>query len=377
MKTAYRFTHRKGHKIQVTFRHIPGRWFTTGTDKMVEAIKFAESKLHETQTNRGRIPTIREFAQGFFIDDRYGYRVRNEKRNLMYKEDFYRSHEGRLNNYVIPAFGDYLLNSISDVMVEDWFLELISVESGKELADNSKNKVLTTLKIVLDEAKRLRIIENNPVSSVNMINEVNKRREPFTLPELGIMFPTDENELMRIWGTRLWAVYFLIMRDTGFRPGEVAALTKDSYVPQFRGVYTECSVDALTRKIQQSIKTTNKGQGYKVGILTKQTMEQLNELIFETKGEYLFLSINGKLFRPEVPNKHMKASCVRAGIEVGERTQYSLRHSFETNLSGKIAGKDMLELMAHTSYHGEYDHRTPHQILAQLQPIGDVLDTLA
>ena len=359
------------------FRHIPGKWLTTGTDDIVEAVKFAEAKLLETQVKRGRIPTVREFSRGLFTEDRYGYRVRNEKRNLMFKDGFYLCHQGRLKNYVVPAFGDFLIDSISDIMIEDWFLGLQSVTLKRELSDNAKNKVLATLRIVFEEAQRLRFIKDSPAKKVHMINEINKPREPFTLPELGVMFPTDEKELLRIWLTRLWAVYFLIMRDTGFRPGEVVALTKDSYVPQFCGIYTECSADALTRKIQKSIKTTKKGQPYKVGILSKQTKEQLNKLIFETEEDQLFISVNDKLFRPEIPNKHLRASCKRAGMVIGERTQYCLRHSFETNMSGKITGKDMLELMAHTSYHGEYDHRSPQQILEQLQSVGDVLDGLA
>lgn len=344
---------------------------------MVEAVKFAEAKLLKTHIKQGRVPTVKEFSRGLFIEDRYGYRLRNEKRNLIYKDGFYKGHQGRLENYILPEFGNFLIDSITDIMIEDWFLGLVSVERDTELADNSKNKALATLRIVFGEAQRLRFIKDSPARKVNMINEINKARRPFSLPELGVMFPADENELMRIWLTRRWAVYFLIMRDTGFRPGEVSGLSKDSYVPQFRGIYTENSVDAITRKIQNSIKTTKKGQPYKVGILSKQTMEQLGRLIIETDGDSLFLSVNDKLFEPSAANKHLRASCVRADVEIGERTQYCLRHSFETNMSGKIAGKDMLELMAHTSYHSEYDHRSPHQILEQLQPVGDVLDGLA
>jgi len=190
------------------------------------------------------------------------------------------------------------------------------------------------------------------------------------------MYPADEKDLLGIWGTRMWAVYFLVMRDTGFRPGEVSALNKDSYIPRFKGIYTESSVDFKTRKVQSSIKTTSKGQPYKVGILTGQTMAQLDKLILETPGEYLF-TINGRHVEPCTSNKHLKASCKRARVEVGNRTQYCLRHSFETNLSGKISNKDMLELMAHTSYRGEYDHRTPENILEQLAPVAKVLESLA
>ncbi|MGB4405577.1 MAG: tyrosine-type recombinase/integrase [Sphaerochaeta sp.] len=377
METPYRFAHRKGRKIQVLFRHIPGKWLSTGTNRMVEAIKFAEAELVSTKITTGKIPTIREFSRGLFTEDRYGHKRRNERRNLIFKDIYYKAHQGRMDNYIIPMFGDYLINSLTDIMIEDWFLGIESIRSGNELSDNTKNKVLACFRIVFDEAKRLRLVKDNPADQVSMINEIGGKRRAFSLPELGKMYPINEKDLLKIWGTRSWATYFLVMRDTGFRPGEVAALTKDCYIPQFRGIYTESSVDYATRKIQKSIKTTKKGQPYKVGILSQQTMAQLGKLMLEMEGEYLFISEKGKLICPEVSNKHLRASCVRAGVDIEERTQYCLRHSFETNMSGKISSKDMLELMAHTSYRGEYDHRSPQQILEQLQPVGDVLDSLA
>jgi integrase len=359
------------------FRHIPGKWISTGTRDMKEAIRFAEERMRTFTPAKRKGLTMKAFSQGFFTEDPYGYRKRNDKRNHKYKEAFYTQHQGRLDNYIIPKFGDYLVSSITDVMIEDWFLDLKSHKfPDRELSDDAKNKVLLCFRIVMDEAKRQGLISHNPAKDVVMINEENEKREPFNLAELRKMFPTDKKELLRIWGSRMWAVYFLIMRDTGFRPGEVSALEKDSYIPNFKGIYTESSVDFRTRKVQQSIKTTSKGQPYKVGILTQQTRTQLEKLIQATRGEYLFM-IGDRHIEPCTSNKHLRASCQRAGVEIGERTQYCLRHSFETNLSGKIDNKQLLELMAHTSYRGEYDHRTPEMILEQLQSVAEVIEDLA
>jgi len=355
------------------FRHIPGKWISTGTEDTIEAIRFAEGELSKTLPIYHKIPTLEEFSSKFFSEDRYGYRNRNEKRNLHYENKFYTSHQARLDTYIIPEFGAYLIDSITDVIIEDWLLNLLSKKDGKELSDDSKNKILLCFRIVMHEAKRKGLVSQNPADRVKMINATNKPRLPFTPVDLIKLFPRDEFELLRIWQSRMWAVYFLIMRDTGFRPGEVAALTRESYVPEYRGIYSEQSVDYTNRSVKKSIKTTRSGQPYKVGVLSQQTVEQLNKHLLDIKNEYLF-TINDRMLIPEVSNKHLRLSAKRADIDLLGRTQYSLRHSFETDISGKVENKILLELMAHTSYRGEYDHRTPAQILKQLQPVCEILD---
>ncbi len=267
MKKPYTFINRSGRYIQVSFKHIPGRWFSTGTNDSIEAVRFAESMLAQDKPSYSKTPTLQQFSTGFFSDDRYGYRNRNEKRNLKYEDRFYSAHQARLDGYIIPKFGSYLIDSISDVMIEDWLLDLISIKTEEELSDDSKNIILLCLRIVFHEAKRKGLISQNPADSVKMINATNKPRLPFSITDLLALFPKEENELLRIWQSRMWALYFLVMRDTGFRPSEVAALSRSSYVPEYRGIYSECSV-SVERTVKQSIKTTRSGQPYKVGVLS-------------------------------------------------------------------------------------------------------------
>lgn len=258
------------------------------------------------------------------------------------------------------------------MLIEDWLLELKSKASGKELSDDSKNKILMAMREIMGTAKRSGIIPNNPAKEVKLINAINKKRLPFTLEELVQMFPRDEKELLHIWGTRSWAVYFLVMRDTGFRPGEVAALTRNSYMPEHRGIYSTQSVSTPNKKVKNSIKTTSKGQPYKVGILTTQTIEQLEKLL-PTVDDMLF-TVNGGPVYLDTANKHLRLSLARTKVPLLGRSQYGFRHAFETNLSGRIENKLLLELMGHTSYRPEYDHRTPGRILEQLQPMVELID---
>jgi len=379
MKSKYRFRHPTGRVIQVTFAHIPSKWFSTGTHNMTEAVLWAEKKLLNDIgiTSQKKDLTLKEFADGFFIEDKQGYRKRNEKRNKYYTDMYYVAHQSRLDNYIIPKFGDFLLSVISDVMIEDWFVDLHSYKSGKELADDSKNKVLFCFRIVLQEAKRQRYIKVNPAASVQEITSRHVPRDHFTEIELFKMFPRNEEELLRIWGSRKWATYFLVMRDTGFRPGEVAGLARKSFNQQYKGLYTEQSINFRTREAVKRIKTSGKGKNYKVGLLTNQTIEQLMKHIQEqeiTEDDALIFLVNGRAIIPETANKHLKLSLKKTDVKLNGRTQYSLRHSFETALAGNIDQKILLELMAHTNFRKEYDHRTPEDILKQLQPAWEVIE---
>lgn len=87
-----------------------------------------------------------------------------------------------------------------------------------------------------------------------------------------------------------------------------------------------------------------------------------------------FFLIDGRLLCPEVSNKHLRGACKRAGVDLAGRTQYSLRHSFETGIAGLVENKVLIELMGHTSFRKEYDHRKPKKILTRLQPVREILE---
>lgn len=380
MRHAYRFRHLSGRNIQVTFRFIPGKWVSTGTEDMSEAVRFADDFLVSGgQKRRGQL-TFREFSEGFFTpSDPHGYINRNERRDRRYSPDHYLCQQQRLDNYLIPKWGPYLIDCITDTALEDWLLDLTAAKgkrggtAGADLSNDTKNKILVEMRIILQEAKREGYVSENAAERVAMLPARGDRRLPFSSAELTRMFPEDDDELVRVWGGDLmWACYFLVMRDTGFRPGEVAGLSKSCYVRELHGLYTMQSVN-IHRELRQRIKTTGKGFGYKVGIVTRQTSRLLDMHIATLRDDMLF-TVKGRLIRPEIANKHMRGSLRRAGVPLRGRSQYSLRHSFETDVAGAVEDKVLLELMAHTGYRPEYDHRTPEKLLEQLQPIRPILE---
>lgn len=370
MKKPYRFT-KKASKpyYYVTFAHIPGRWFSTGSATLEGAIDFARRKMGVHDEER-REPTLREFATGFFSDaDPHGYRHRLERRDTFYERSYYEQHTSRLERHILKAHGEYLLSSITEFEIEDFILDL-------DLANSSRNKVLACYRIVLEQAVREGYMTYNPAAKVKELPPRYRERDVFTKEEYAAMFPALDEDVISFWGDLKWAVYFCILKDTGWRPAEVAGLSKSNFFPELKGIYTTCSVDYRTHRLKQSIKTTRRGQPFKEGFLSDQTCRLLDKWILNCPTEQLFpLSRWGKdggLIYPECANKHLRCCWRKAGMDLKGRTQYCFRHTFNTRSLGHLPEVARLLLMGHTRNRQEYNHLTPRQALERVLSIDGV-----
>ena len=289
---------------------MPGKEISSGTKNETEAVQFDEKYLQNFDNKRktNSIPTLREYAAGFYIDDKHGFKKQMEKKKKFFKNEYWKKQESVLQKYWIKTFGDLLISAISADMIDDWYMEFKSNRSGSELSDNSKNKILACGNNVFVKALRDKIITENPINSIVKITEENKSREHFNDIEIAKLFPSNKIDLIRIWQSKKWALYFLIMRDTGWRPGEVAGLKRQNYYPNFGGIYTENSIDYTDGSVQDRIKTTRNGKNYKIGYLSDLTVSILEKYIEENIPVYslLFTSRKGSGLKPEVSNKHFK-----------------------------------------------------------------------
>lgn len=369
---AYQVRQRSGRAYEVEFSDAKGVWKSTKVWTLAEV----EDAVSRMLCNAGK-PTVtgmlfKDFAKNFFIrsdEDSVYYHNKMFKKSV--NSAWYEAHQGRLDNYIMPKWGNYRLQDITDVEIERWYISLHSFANPeKELADNTKNKIVATLDYIMQDAKRKRLIEVNPCLSVENLNEEYKKREHFTIDEVKRLFPRDRMALINIWGSLQYALFFSIMVDTGWRCGEVSALKKENFIDG--GIYTESTVDYHTGRVKDSIKTTSKGQPYKVGILSDYTMALYNDFIKAWDEEYLFVTGNRtkRLNTPDRSNRILKIACDKADIDINDRTEHCLRHSFDTFMLNKIDGDmseaDVRELMAHTGYRPEYDHRTGQDIINKL-----------
>lgn len=159
--------------------------------------------------------------------------------------------------------------------------------------------------------------------------------------ELKKMFPCEIRKRIIIWGGLQWATYFSIAYDTGWRPSEISGLEKTKFLPEYKGIYTKNGV--VNGILQKRIKTTGTGKDYKVGVLSETTAHLVSLLIEEKQDEiFLFKTLQGNFIQPNTANKHLKAVTKKLNIDIGKRTQYSLRHSFNTFALNNIDKRDVI-----------------------------------
>lgn len=375
----YRLRQVTGRCISVEFDHMPSKRISTKTHDIEEAIQFADRYLmRDGLMEYDRVPTLSEFAKDFFMrrdpDSLYARNKQWKKKN---EEEYYTSSQSRLDNHILPAFGAYLVDAITAPQIERFIISACRVKPGQKnmpLSDATKNKLITCMRDIFDDVRRKGYRKDNPARDVPLINEESEQRDPFYPDEMLKLFPPEDDKLMSTWGGLMWTCYFLVFRDTGFRPGEVAGLQRRHYLADMGAVFTMQSYDSAKKKVKQSIKTTRKGQKYKTGLLSPQTCRLLDKYCsVMNDGDYLFTMPDGTLIANTTSLKHFRGVCKRVGIDLHGRVQYCLRHTFNTAIIGEVPEDVRRRLMGHTGDRPEYDHRRIERIVKQLEPYRDKL----
>lgn len=383
----FRIRERKGRAYEIEYADRPALWISTGTKSFEEASRIAIRQLHSQRRflSNERV-TLRQFAKDMFKRrDKNSIYARNEKFGRHHPSAYYTNRQGVLDSYILVDFGDYDITRITDVMIEDWYIALEGRKWNRPISNEYKLRILETFRMVMKEAKRGGIIDSNPCDSVQRVSK--DKRPPkniFRQEEIALLFPIDFERLEMIWGSLRWALYFSILLDTGFRPGEALVLGRHNLIidGDRYGIYSEDSYDVDTHDVKHKIKTSEKGKGEKIGVLSDYTVRILKAVLarIDEDEEFLF-RINGS-FPKSVsdPNAILRNACDILGIDIGTRTQYDFRHTFDTHmlnsLGDGIEESDVQDLMAHTGYRPEYDHRTPEQIVTRLMKVKPAIDSI-
>ncbi len=371
----YKFRACSGRPISVEFDFMPGKRISTGCYDMPGATLFAEDYLrHEgiALHFEKKIPTLNEFAKDFFMKEGPNT-IRDVDR--LYKRNrapkYYEKKQSILDNHILPKFGNIMITAITAKSIEAW-IPTIHCINGNEAADNTKNKILDTFRIVLDAAKKDGYITENPARDVQKITAESIEREAVPPEQTAILFPEDPEERIKIWHGIMWAVYFSIAYDTGWRHGEIAALrVSDVWVTQ-KGYYVTANrtFNHEANQILERVKTSGKGLEKRSGLLYDDTAELLLKYIDERKlsgDDLLFSGPNsGKPLVSETTNKHFKMVMREHGFFHEGIVQYCLRHSYETDRRGDMPDSILAVSMGHTKLRNDYDHRGEKEMIRLL-----------
>ncbi|MDR0403790.1 MAG: tyrosine-type recombinase/integrase [Treponema sp.] len=328
--------------IEVHFEEYPGHWIASPERDREKALRWAR-RNRERLINR-KTHDMAFYCRGFYEpESTWVVRMREKGRHFI--DQYLRNRQAHLDNYFIPAFGDAAPADIRRRDIDSWLLTLKNPKE-RRLSGATKNKIIYSLRSVFEELIDLEIIERNPLDGIVPYDKTPVRpRGTIDRESLDKIYPATHGELVRVWGSSMWAAMMLVFNDTGSRPGEVRALTwrdidiKKRFIPIRKGIESGTS---------EKVKETKTGV-VKAGFLTARTVQELDIWRAESRwyedGDYVFTANGAAPVSNEGINKAFRRGLVSAGIENKTWTPYWLRHSFGTYSLETLSEEEIAALM--------------------------------
>ena len=290
---------------------------------------------------------IKDFIFLFDLDGYWRYKRAEKKKYFTDKS--MKTRAAIMKNWIIPLWGNYNPKRLTVQIIDKSMMGMTSKLTKRTLAGATRNRILSVLSelyVHLIEDGKLR---QNPVRDVvRCSSSPEKPRNALPTGEVKALFPENHVELKRIWRTQKYICAFLILRDTGLRPGELATLKWGDWD-------AEIKFFPILRAIESGSK--NKEKGTKTGatkpaIITDQTAAEIELLRKKVKPgleDYIFANKHGIPFSNHRLADNFHQAVKRAGLNRPELTPYWLRHTYNTRSLESLPDDLVRRLMGHNT----------------------------
>jgi integrase len=314
---------------------------------------------------------IKDYADLFATDGYWRYK-RAEKKKF-YTDRSMHTRAAILQNWIIPLWGDVNPKRLTVRMIDKAMMGVTSVLTKRPLAGATRNRILSVLSELYVHLIEEGLVKINPIHDVVRCNSYPERpRSALPTTEVKTLFPTDHTELKRIWRTQKYICAFLILRDTGLRPGELVALKWQDWNP-------EVKFFPILRAIESGSKNREKGTktgATKPAIITDQAaaeIEVLRKKIKPKPDDYIFSNKHGIPYGTHRLSWNFHKAVERAGLDRPELTPYWLRHTFNTRMLETMPEEVVQHLMGHSTeaMSRRYRHADPESLAREAVRIRD------
>jgi integrase len=302
--------------------------------------------------------TVKYYADGLYDLDGYYMRKRRQKnRPLTDKSAEIRA--GLIKNYILPLWSGLDISDLSVKRIDDDLVNVLSFRDKKDLSGTIKNTILLILDNMFSVAIDDGIINNNPVKSIMRFSQaVKNQRGAIPKKEMDLLFPTNHDELIKIWRKQIYATAYLVLRDTGLRPGELRALQWGDWYPDLRFFPITKAIESGKR---DKIKSTKTGS-VKPAVISEQTARELEILKNSVKDcspkKFIFADRRGLPLTICSIAYNFKAGVLRAGLDK-KYSPYWLRHTFNTRMLDVLPDDTVRLLMGHATEAMTLHYRHP------------------
>ena len=139
-----------------------------------------------------------------------------------------------LERHIKPFFGNKRLDAISPELVQNWILAL----SQEGYNHASINIIIATLRVMMKEAVRLKLITSSPMDKIRKLITYTKEVQILKNEEMHRLFPPDWKA---IWDSYELYIFNKLAACTGMRLGEIIGLKSDRVHDTYIHVCTQYS----------------------------------------------------------------------------------------------------------------------------------------
>ena len=242
-----------------------------------------------------------------------------------------RSYLTVLNRWIKPRWGDYLLEDVKTVAVEQWLRSL-------QLAPKSKTHIRSLMHLLYQNARRWEMVSNNPIDLVRQSGRRLRIPRVLTAVEVRLLL----EQLAEPYHTMV-----LVAACLGLRVSEIIGLQ-----------WGDFDWDNMTVMIQRSVVQCQVGETKTEGSarplpINPGLAERLRELhkrsTYRTPGDWVFANGAGRpRWQETILQRQLKPAALRSGI--GKIGWHTFRHTYSTML--RSAGTDIKvqqELLRHAN----------------------------
>jgi integrase len=372
-------------RFMVSFAESPGSYHMTPETDLAKALAWGRRNRPRLLAAPAKQIFIRDIAPGFFDESGPWYQDQVKKGRSMTAASL-QIRKGHIENYIIPLFGDYEIRELSGAEIDRLILDVVrytgrdgskTAAAQKALARGTRSKLLYSIKLMFDRWVYQGLVPSNPTATIAKYSKAPERpRGKLPREVLVKLFPRSHGALVRIWGTSMWGALFMVLFDTGARPGEARAMRWKAYYPEDRFLPIRSAVESGTAATIKGTKTNIIKPGY----LQARTAQELSiwraESRFNGDEDFIFTVSGAAPVTDTAIGKAFRRALDVIEENSPEWTPYWLRHSFVTYALEALDDSEVLQLAGHSNMMTNQVYRHPDDqiMLKRSKGIRDKLD---
>lgn len=194
--------------------------FSTGCTNKTEAKKYCLNLLLTDSLTGSPTLTFKQYTKKWYVYGECKYIESILNRGRTYSRSNSELFRAKLENKMLPYFGNLLMTEIKPLHLEEWII--ILKKDG--LTNVTINTYLSAIKTIFNEAYRLGDIKQNPVTNIKRLATDSKKKGTLTTEEVEkLLNPKNKN---KIWSKEIYYILTLLASQTGMRVGELLSLKK-------------------------------------------------------------------------------------------------------------------------------------------------------